>query len=328
MKKKVKQILVVIMFLLSIVGVYGETEAPKIGLIMSTGGLGSGFNKMAYDALIRLKEEGKISDFKYIEPNNVAEDAQYLRDFSNSGEYNLIIGMGTVVAQSLEDVQKGFPNQKYALVGGTTVIEGTKTVDFAEHEVSFLAGALSALVSKNEVVGTIPAMKNKSFDRFVNGFKQGAKYVNPKIKVLNTYIPTTSGNPFNDPVAAKNIALQMNKKGADVIFHIAELSGMGVFEAARENNFYAIGCDEDEDGKLPGVILTSVRVRIDNAVYNVVEELIRGEFKTGYKMANFADTGISLTDFNFTKEKIGEENLKRLEEIKNKIIAREIIVKE
>lgn len=309
-----KKILAIFMIVSGIV--FGKEVT--VGLVMSAGGMGSGFNKMAYNALVKLKEEGKIKDFKYVEPNNQTEDTQFLKDFSH-GDFDLVVGMGTEVQESLKAVQKLYPDQKYALIGATETVPNTSTVDFAEHEVSFLAGALAAMMSKTAVVGTIPAMDNHSFNRFVNGFRQGAKYVNPKIQVLNTYMPTSSSNPFNDPVTAKNIATVMHGRKADVIFHIAENSGAGVFETAKKEGFFAIGCDEDEDGKAPGTILSSVRVRIDNALYNLVDEMNKNGFKPGYRMAGLKDDSVSLTDFNYTKEKIGEENLKKLAEIKKLI---------
>lgn len=306
--------------------VFGESIG-KIGLVMSAGGLGSGFNKMAYEALVKLKNDGKIEDFKYVESNNATEDTQFLKDFS-SGDFDLVIGMGTEVAEGVAAIQKNHPNQRYAVVGAVNEIPNTITIDFAEHEISFLAGALSAMMSKKNMVGTIPALDTKSFNRFVNGFREGAKYVNPEIEVLNTYMPTSSSNPFNDPVTAKNIALIMNGRGTDVIFHIAENSGAGVFETARQRGFFAIGCDEDEDGKVPGTILSSVRVRIDNAVYGIIENMGKNGFQPGYKMVGLKEGAVSLTEFKFTKDIIGEKNLKKLEEIEQKIISGEIQVAE
>lgn len=323
-----KKISILILGVLITVLSFSVEKKYNIGLVMSTGGMGSGFNKMAYDALEKLKKEGKIEDFKYIEPANVAEDAQFLKDFSNSKKYDLIIGMGSVVSESLREVQKKFPEQKYALISATDEIPNTTTVMFAEEELSFMAGALAGMMSKSGVVGTIPAMNNKSFNKFSNGFRQGAQYVNPKIKVLNTYLPTSSTNPFNDPVAGKNIASLMNDRGADVIFHVAEGTGSGVFKAAKQRNFYAIGCDEDEDGKMPGTILTSALVRIDNATYNVVNDLINGKFKPGFSIANLKNGGVSLTEFKYTKEKIGDEKLKRLKAIEKDIIQGKIKVSE
>lgn len=302
-------------------------ERMSVGLVMSSGGLGTGFNQMAYAALTRLEDEGKI-DFKYVEPQNVSEDLEYLRDFSGSREYDLIIAMGSVVAESLKEVVKDYPEQKYALVGATLDLPNTITIDFAEHEMSFLAGALAAMMTESKKVGTIPAMDTKSFNRFRNGFRQGALYVDRDITVINTYMPTTSSNPFNDPVTGKNISQMMIDRGADVIMHVAEGSGRGVFEAAKENGTFAIGCDVDEDGEMPGTILTSVRVRIDNAVYSLVSDLIAGDFEPGYHMAGLAQGAVSLTDFLHTRDIIGKENLEELQEIEDGIISGRIVVKE
>ena len=235
MKKLLSVLLVLLMC-----SIAAAAEKLSVGLVMSSGGLGTGFNQMAYSALEKLEDEGRI-EFKYVEPVNVSEDLEYLRDFSNSGEYDLIVAMGSVVAESLKEVVKDYPEQKYALIGASLDLENTITIDFAEHEMSFMAGALAAMMSENKAVGTIPAMDTKSFNRFKNGFRQGAQYVQGDIKVLNTYMPTTSSNPFNDPVTGKNIAQMMMDRGADVIMHVAEGSGRGLFEAARENGTFAIG---------------------------------------------------------------------------------------
>ncbi len=320
MKKLLLVLLVVFMCSMAI-----AAEKLSVGLVMSSGGLGTGFNQMAYSALEKLEEEGRI-EFKYVEPVNVSEDLEYLRDFSNSGEYDLIVAMGSVVAESLKEVVKDYPDQKYALIGASLDLNNTITIDFAEHEMSFMAGALAAMMSENKAVGTIPAMDTKSFNRFKNGFRQGAQYVEGDIKVLNTYMPTTSSNPFNDPVTGKNIAQMMMDRGADVIMHVAEGSGRGLFEAASENGTYAIGCDVDEDGEIPGTILTSVRVRIDNAVYSLVEDLMVGTFNPGYRMEGLATGAVSLTDFNYTRDIIGKKRLAQLEQIKNDIVAGKIVV--
>ncbi len=310
--------------------VLGEKKAEKlnIGLVMSTGGLGSGFNRMAYDALEELKENGTIESYKYIEPNNVSEDYQFLDDFSGKENFDLIIGMGSVVAESLKEIQKKYPNQKYALVGGSPQIPNTTTINFKEHEAAYLAGALAAMVSKTKIIGIIPAMDNKSFNKFTNGYTAGAKYVDKDIKVLVAYMPTSSANPFSDPVTGKNIADSLNDRGADVILHVAEGTGSGVFESAKNRGYFAIGCDEDEDFKIPRTILTSVRVRIDNAVVTLVENLKKGEFVSGHVLADLKTKGVSLTDFKYTKEQIGKNNLLKLEKIKEEILNGKIVVKE
>jgi len=320
-----KKIIMLIFLILSLM-TYSEDKI-NVGVVLSSGGLGTGFNQMAYDGLKRAEEEGLIN-FKYVEPSNITEDLEFLRDFSIEGNYDLVIGMGSVVAESIKKVATEFPDQKYAIVGGTITVPHTVTIDFAEQEMSFLAGALASMMSDSKTIGVLLAMDNKSFNRFKNGFTQGAKYVDQDTTVITTYMPTTSSNPFNDPVKGKNISNLMISRGTDVILQVAEGTGQGVFEAAKEKNVYAIGSDIDQDGEVPGTILTSVRVRIDNAVYNLTKEVKENRFREGYRQTGLADNGVSLTDFNHTKKLIGSNKLAKLEKLKKDIISGQIIVSE
>uniref|UniRef100_A0A6A7G9G2 BMP family ABC transporter substrate-binding protein n=1 Tax=Hirondellea gigas TaxID=1518452 RepID=A0A6A7G9G2_9CRUS len=318
--------LFILVFLLLSLGAYSKDKI-NVGIVFSSGGLGTGFNKMAYDGLKKAEAEGFIT-FKYVEPSNITEDLVFLRDFSREGNFDLVIGMGTVVAESIKKVATEFPNQKYAIVGGTITVPNTITIDFAEQEMSFLAGALATMMSRSNKIGVLLGMDNRSFNRFKHGFTQGAKYINKDVLVITSYMPTTSSNPFNDPVTGKNISNLMISRGIDVILQVAEGTGNGVFEAAKEKKIYAIGSDTDQDGEAPGTILTSVRVRIDNAVYNLTKEILNGEFKAGYRQSGLAENGVSLTKFIHTKKLIGQEKITRLDKIKKDIISGKIVVPE
>jgi basic membrane protein A len=184
------------------------------------------------------------------------------------------------------------------------------------------------MMSDTHKVGILLGMDNKSFNRFKHGFTQGVKYIDDDTRIFLSYMPTTSSNPFNDPVTGKNIANLMISSGVDVILQVAEGTGQGVFTAAEESNIYAIGSDTDQDGERPGVILTSVRVRIDNAVYNLVKEVREGKFKSGYRQSGLAENGVSLTDFKYTKEIIGEKNINILKKLEKDIITGKIVVPE
>lgn len=318
--------LFILIFLLLNLAVYSKDKI-NVGLVLSSGGLGTGFNQMAYDGLKKAEDEGLIT-FKYVEPSNITEDLVFLRDFSRENNFDLVIGMGSVVAESIKKVATEFPNQKYAIVGGTITVPHTITIDFAEQEMSFLAGALATMMSNNNKIGILLGMDNRSFNRFKHGFTQGAKYIDKDVTVISSYMPTTSSNPFNDPVTGKNISNLMISRGTDVILQVAEGTGQGVFAAAKEKNIYAMGSDIDQDGEVPGTILTSVRVRIDNAVYNLIKEVRNDKFKEGYRQSGLAENGVSLTDFNYTKKIIGHDKLNLLDKIKKDIISKKIIVSE
>ncbi len=318
--------LFILIFLLLNLAVYSKDKI-NVGLVLSSGGLGTGFNQMAYDGLKKAEGEGLIT-FKYVEPSNITEDLVFLRDFSREDNFDLVIGMGSVVAESIKKVATEFPDQKYAIVGGTITVPHTITIDFAEQEMSFLAGALATMMSNNNKIGILLGMDNRSFNRFKHGFTQGAKYIDKDVTVISSYMPTTSSNPFNDPVTGKNISNLMISRGTDVILQVAEGTGQGVFAAAKEKNIYAMGSDIDQDGEVPGTILTSVRVRIDNAVYNLIKEVRNDKFKEGYRQSGLAENGVSLTDFNYTRKIIGHEKLNLLDKITKDIISKKIIVSE
>ena len=57
------------------------------------------------------------------------------------------------------------------------------------------------MMSKTGTIGFIGGMENPVIQKFEAGFAQGAKYINPDIKVLSVYIG--GSNAFNDPASAK-----------------------------------------------------------------------------------------------------------------------------
>ena len=118
----------------------------------------------------------------------------------------------------------------------------------------------------------------------------------------------------------------MNDSGADVIYHAAAGSGNGLFEAARERNFYAVGVDSDQDYLEPGLVLTSMMKKLDVAIVAVIKDLKEGKFEAGTRVFDVANNGVGLTELTYTKDKIGEGKLAKLEEIRRDIISKEINV--
>ena len=293
----------------------------KVGIVLSTGGLGDkSFNDSAYRGLVKAKEELGI-DFKYVEPASPAEDEQYLREYADAG-YDLIIATGFQMKDAATNVANDYPEQKFAMVDDLIELPNVKSLTFAEDEGSFLAGAMAAMMSKTGVIGFIGGMEVPLIKKFQRGYEEGAKYINPDIKVISTY--TASQNPFNDPVKGKENTISQIKQGADVIYHAAAGTGLGVIDAAKENGVFAIGVDSNQDDVAPGTVLTSMIKNVDIAVFDTVKETQEGNFTPGQEVFGVKNDGVGLTDFRFTKDKIGEANLQRLQEIIEKIKSGEI----
>lgn len=296
----------------------------KVGIVLSTGGLGDkSFNDSAYRGLLKAKKELGI-EFKYVEPTSPAEDEEYLREYVEAG-YDLIIATGFQMTASARNVAKDYPNTKFVIIDDIIDLPNVRSIVFKEEEGSFIVGALAALMSKNNVVGFVGGMENPLIKKFDAGFRQGAKYIKPNIKVLSVY--TTGPNPFNDPVRGKENAISEINQGADVIFHAAGGTGIGVISAAKEKGVYAIGVDSNQDDVAPGTVLTSMIKNVDVAVFDTIKNLKNGKFEPGIALYGVKDDGVGVTDFKYTKDIIGTEKLKTLQNVKKKIILGEIDIK-
>ncbi|MGL5175984.1 MAG: BMP family lipoprotein [Cetobacterium sp.] len=296
----------------------------KIGLVLSTGGLGDkSFNDSAYRGLEMAKKDLGI-DFKYVEPKTSLEDEDFLREYADAG-YDFIIGVGFPMKDAIENVARDYPELKFAMIDNSTSEENVKNLLFRENEGSFLMGALAAMMSKTGVVGFVGGIDMPLINKFKDGYEQGARYINPEIKVLSAYIGGTSA--FSDPLKANEMATMHIKQGADVLYHAAGGSGLGVLEAAKDNGIYAIGVDSDQDDFIKGTVLTSMMKNVDIAVYNTVQSILNNEFKGGDFYYGLAEGGVGTTDFRNTKDIIGIDKIENLQIIIEKIKSKEIIIK-
>ena len=295
-----------------------KMEKPlNVGIVLSTGGLGDkSFNDSAYRGLTMSEEELGIK-FKYVEPASPSEDIQFLREFAEN-DYDLVIGVGFLMKDSVESVAKDHPNVKFAIIDEIIDAPNVTSLVFAEDEGSFLVGALAAMMTKTDTIGFVGGMEVPLIKKFESGYVQGAQYINPSIEVTTLY--TSGPNPFNDPVRGKENAIAEQKQGADVIFHAAGGTGTGVIEGAKATGIYAIGVDSNQDYVAPGVVLTSMMKNVDQVVFSTVKDVTEGTFKSGVNRFGVANNGVGITELEYTREIIGEEKIQKLEEIKQGII--------
>src|SRR5580765_2464831 len=124
--------------------------------------------------------------------------------------------------------------------------------------------------------------------RFAKGYEEGAKSVNPNIKVIQNFVGVTDG-AWNNPGKGKELSLAQIGKGADVIFTAAGNSGLGAFDAVEQQGkqngratHFVIGVDSNQNMVKPGFVLTSMIKRVDNAVYDIVKEVNEGKIEGGF----------------------------------------------
>src|SRR5262245_10956786 len=263
---------------------YGAEDKSRIhvGIVFDIGGKDDrSFNAAAWAGVkcaeTGLSTDGKTScgkpDFdivlRDVEPGspNLIEPA--MRAFAERG-YDLIIGVGFAQAPIMEIVAKEYPNIHFAIIDGVSQLPNVASIVFKEHEGSYLAGIIAAKTTRSNTLGFVGGMDIPLIHRFEKGYEEGAKFVNPNVRVIPNYVGVTDA-AWNNPGKGSELALAQISKGADVIFAAAGNSGLGVFDAVEKAGtesgratHFAIGVDSNQNMVKPGFVLTSMVKRVDN----------------------------------------------------------------
>ncbi|WP_086785541.1 BMP family lipoprotein [Crossiella equi] len=263
-------------------GAKADGKALKVGLSFDIGGRGdASFNDAAAAGVDRAIAELGVQKANTKEASAAAGDTEdiktsRLRQMATEG-YNPIIAVGFAYADALKVVAAQFPNTRFGLVDAA--VEGAPNVTpllFAEEQGSFLAGVIAAYKSQKCSVGFVGGVEVPLIQKFEAGFYQGAKAVDPNIKISKKYLsPAGDVSGFNDPNKGNAAAGGLIDGGADVLYHAAGASGKGMFAAAKAKNVLAIGVDSDQAkqttvAESKDIIISSVLKRVDVAVFDFI----------------------------------------------------------
>ncbi|AHY45395.1 putative ABC-type transport system periplasmic component/surface lipoprotein [Rubrobacter radiotolerans] len=312
----------------------GEAET-QAALVLDVGGLGDqSFNDSAYAGLQRANEDFGTGE-EYLESSAPTDYVNNLTQLSDNG-FSPIFAVGFLMTDALTEVAPQYPDTNFAIVD--SVVEGQPNVAslvFREQEGSYLAGVAAGLMTQEEteftnedlVVGFLGGQESDLIAKFEAGYVAGVESVCSECEVLVQYAGTTP-EAFNDPARGSEIARQQRGQGADIIYHAAGATGAGLFDVATEENFFAIGVDADQAQLVPDApILTSVVKRVDNAVYDAIEQANNGEFPGG-EVVEFGlkDGGLSLAPFGEYDDLVPQEVKDQIAEAEQGIIDGEIEV--
>ncbi|MET0622798.1 MAG: BMP family ABC transporter substrate-binding protein [Pyrinomonadaceae bacterium] len=321
-----------------------ERGKIRVGIVFDIGGKDDrSFNAAAYEG-VKCAETGRKPDgspcdkpslgimLRDVEPGNPTSIEPAMRAFAERG-YDLIIGVGFAQAPIMEIVAKDYPNINFAIVDGASQMPNVASLVFKEHEGSYLVGMIAAKESKTGVLGFIGGMDIGLIHRFATGYEEGAKAARPDARVIVNYVGVTDG-AWNNPGKGKELALAQIGKGADVIFTAAGNSGLGAFDAVEQAgrdaggraSRFVIGVDSNQNGVKPGFVLTSMVKRVDNAVYQIVSDVVKGQFKGGFHVYGLEADGVAYSMDDFNRSLISPETLRLAEEARQRIIAGEIKV--
>jgi len=309
-------------------GVIGKRDESggklRVGIVFDIGGKDDkSFNAAAWEGVKRAKAELGIF-LRDVEPGDPTSIEPSMRAFAERG-YDLIVGVGFAQAPIMNDVARDYPNPKFAIIDGLIDLPNVASLNFKEHEGSFLVGMIAARTSKTGKIGFVGGMDIPLIHKFHTGYAEGARYANPKIQVFENYVGVTDA-AWNNPGKGKELAKAQLERGADVIFQAAGNSGLGVFDAAEETHTLAIGVDSNQNWVKLGFILTSMIKRVDVAVFNSVNDMVEGRFKGGMHEFGMETDGVGYALDDYNRNLIPQSVLDEVERAKQDIIAGRIKV--
>jgi len=331
---------------------YAEEDRSKthVGIVFDIGGKDDrSFNAAAW-AGVKCAESGTVADgtpcgkpalgivLRDVEPGTPNAIEPAMRAFAERG-YDLVIGVGFAQAPIMRAVAHEYPNIRFAIIDGVVLGDDGKTpmpnvagLLFKEHEGSYLVGMIAAKTSHTGTVGFVGGMDIPLIRRFEKGYEEGARAVNPRIHVVQNYVGVTDA-AWNNPGKGKELSLAQMDKGADVIFAAAGNSGLGAFDAVEQAGkangratHFVIGVDSNQNGVKPGFVLTSMVKRVDNAVYDIVKEVVEGRFKGGFHVYGLESDGVGYVVDDYNRALVSPDAIAAAEAAKKRIIAGEIKV--
>ena len=291
----------------------------KIGMVTDVGGVNDGsFNQSAWEGLQRAAENFGC-EVKYIESKGDADFVPNIESFLDE-DYDLIICTGYVMADAVRDAAELNPDQKFAIVddASNADLDNVTCMMFEQEQASYLVGLAAGYTTESNVVGFVVGQANETMNSFGYGYCAGVLDANPDATILQY-----NANSFGDASAGKTAVNTMVTKGADVVFHAAGGTGLGVIDGCKENGIWAIGVDSDQSPLAPETILTSALKRVDNACYDATKKAILGTLEGGVATYDLAAGGVDIAP---TTDNLSKDVLEKIEDAKKDIIAGDLVV--
>ncbi len=291
-----------------------------VTFVTDTGGIGDkSFNDSAWNGVeMAVKNLGVTANLI-----QSYEQADYIPNLSAAAQVSdVVVAVGFLIQDAVIKVAPQFPNTKFIFIDGS--INGIPNVEsyiFAQQQGGFLVGYLAAAMTKTGKVGVVAGMPIPPVDSYMYGYEAGVETYNvlhgTNVQVISGYVGS-----FDDPAAGKAMTESQIAAGADIVYQLAGLSGLGVIDAMKSQpaGYYAIGADMDQDYLAPGHVLVSSLKRVDIGVYDGIKSVIDGTFKGGTILLSLNNGGIGLSPMTYTKQFVPQSVMKEIKVLEQMII--------
>ena len=298
-----------------------DASDVKIGIVTDVGGVNDGsFNQSAWAGLSKAADELGFQA-SYLESHTDADYKPNIETYVDE-DYDMIICIGYALADALKDESAANPDMKFAIVDDASLadVPNVTSLMFEQAQASYLVGYVAGKTTKTNTVGIVLGMATDLMNEFGYGYVAGAVDANPDCKVLQN-----NANSFADTAAGKTAANNMVAQGADVIFHASGASGMGMFQAAEEKGFVAIGVNLNQNEIAPDYIMASMLKKLDSCAYHAITSVVEGTYTGENQVLGLSDGGVDVTTEK-SNIQVSDSIKEQLDDLKAKVISGEIEV--
>ena len=297
----------------------------KPAVVFDKGGkFDKSFNEGVWRGVTKFVEETGVDVLEF-QVTNETQREQAMRRLVRRGA-TVLLAVGFSQADAIDAVAADHPDRQFAIIDVSWLNRpNLRQYAFKEHEGSYLVGVAAALTSKTGKIGFVGGMDVPLIRKFACGYVQGAKEARTGIAVLRNMTGTTPA-AWNDPAKGAELARGQMDRGADVVYHAAGATGLGVIRAVADAGRLAIGVDSNQNGLAPGRVLTSMLKRVDVAAYQTLKDAMEGKFTAGVVALGLAEGGVDWAQDEHNAALVSDEVRAAVERAKADIIAGRITV--
>jgi Uncharacterized ABC-type transport system, periplasmic component/surface lipoprotein len=261
------------------------------------------WNSRIHEALLGAANDGVI-DYVFSEGVSGTDYARAMREYADQGA-RLVWGESYAVETEARQVAEDYPDTAF-LMGSSGGPQGDNFGVFGtrNHEAAYLAGMLSATMSKSGVFGSVGGYPIPEVNLLINAFRAGVKEVNPDAKFLVGFIGT-----WFDPPKAKEAAMAQIDAGADILFG----ERIGTADAAAERGVKAIGSLIDYTPRYPGTVFANAMWYYRPTIDAILADIAAGS-PTGRDYTEYSFMKHGGNDILFVESEVPAEALAAMEE--------------
>lgn len=301
------------------------SHSIKPAVVFDMGGkFDKSFNEGVWNGVKKFTEETGIEVMEF-EVTNETQREQAMRRMVDKGA-TIVLGVGFAQADAISKVAADNPDVQFSIIDvGWLDAPNLRQYVFKEHEGSFLVGVAAAKASQTGKVGFVGGQDIGLISRFACGYVGGVKSILPNAEVYENMTGSTPA-AWNDPARGAELTRSQIDRGADVVYHAAGGTGVGVIQAAADAGKLAIGVDSNQNGLAPGSVLTSMLKRVDVAAYETFMDAKNDAFTSGVKVLGVAEGGVDWALDDNNKSLITADIKSAIEKAKDGILSGDIVV--